>query len=273
MRRLTGSMKLVRGGNSLVNSSIHVSSSAIGPGLNVVFSKITKLQLYLRWHNENEFRLKNKLLIPDVFGGDLVLLWISLAEDTGVATFDPTSCKTHWIWRKNNQIQHWVGTLSEDADFRSRPDGTLSSWWVKEWPLSRQNSRAKLWRGNNRSLVTELRYWTTTSRISGIIRVHIIYYPKAEDNSSVVPSASNTWSSLGLRSPVKVLEKPSEKRTQSGLSSKEGDQLCCHRNGTACLCLRSWCRSWGLCCLHQWSKGWEMKSRIRGYKTHSLLRD
>ena len=30
----------------------------------------------------------------------------------------------------------------------------------------------------------------------------------AELNSSVVPTASNTWSSLGLLSPVKVLENP-----------------------------------------------------------------
>ena len=30
----------------------------------------------------------------------------------------------------------------------------------------------------------------------------------AELNSSVVPMASNTWSSLGLLSPVKVLENP-----------------------------------------------------------------
>lgn len=33
----------------------------------------------------------------------------------------------------------------------------------------------------------------------------------AELNSSVVPTASNTWSSLGLLSPVKVLENPVKK--------------------------------------------------------------
>lgn len=34
-------------------------------------------------------------------------------------------------------------------------------------------------------------------------------YPIAEDSSSVFPKASNIWSSFGLLSPVKVLEKPS----------------------------------------------------------------
>ena len=41
-------MKLVSGGNSFVNSSIQVSSSAIGSGVNIVFSKTKELQLYLR---------------------------------------------------------------------------------------------------------------------------------------------------------------------------------------------------------------------------------
>ena len=58
-------MKLVSGGSSSVNSSIQVSSSAIGSGLNVVFSKRKERQLYLRLNNEAKLKVKNKRLIPD----------------------------------------------------------------------------------------------------------------------------------------------------------------------------------------------------------------
>lgn len=37
-----------------------------------------------------------------------------------------------------------------------------------------------------------------------------VHYPITDDNSSVVPKASNIWSSFGRLSPVKVLEKPNE---------------------------------------------------------------
>ena len=33
----------------------------------------------------------------------------------------------------------------------------------------------------------------------------------ADDNSSIAPNASNTWSSFGLLSPVNVLENPMRK--------------------------------------------------------------
>lgn len=52
-------------------------------------------------------------------------------------------------------------------------------------------------------------------------------YPIAELNSSVVPTASNTWSSLGLRSPVKVLENPGEdiQHIMQGSCLGEGQEL------------------------------------------------
>ncbi len=92
--------------------------------------------------------------------------------------------------------------------------GTFSSWSVNGWPQSMQNSLANL-KKNQRPfsfLLLEINY-KDFSHLPHILRyINSIHYPIADDNSSVVPKASNIWSSFGLLSPVKVLEKPNEVR-------------------------------------------------------------
>lgn len=106
---------------------------------------------------------------------------------------------------------------------------TFSSSSANGWPFSAINSMANL--GGKRKKNLPPQALSCLARVGSlgdqpaISRLHGHYihgcpvlsrpqdqshlpYPIAELNSSVVPKASNTWSSLDLLSPVKVLENP-----------------------------------------------------------------
>lgn len=91
------------------------------------------------------------------------------------------------------------------------------------WPLSRQNSLATL---QHRKSLNEDDWKSDVLMI--LVKMwhkNIGLYPTADDSSSVFPKASKIWSSFGLLSPVKVLEKPIKWRNKSAGAANEVD-LC-----------------------------------------------
>lgn len=99
---LTGKIKLVSGGSSSVKVSIQVSKSAIGWGVNFVLScknRTRKNREYFstQWKIAQCYCIK----LPSM----CVLMWLSLADDWGVAILEPTSCKMHCICNEKNKLQ------------------------------------------------------------------------------------------------------------------------------------------------------------------------
>lgn len=100
---LTGKMKLVSGGSSAVNASIQVSRSVIGPAVNFVLSY--KKQNREKNKPKGSWSTQDTIFHGITPTGNCILVWLSLADDRGVAILEPTSCKMHCIYdekSKNN---------------------------------------------------------------------------------------------------------------------------------------------------------------------------
>lgn len=90
-KRLTGKMKFFRGGSLLANESIQISKLTIGRAVNLVLplEKINKKCMLFSKMTTATFDLIR-----------YVLMWLSRAEDIGVAIFAPTSSNIHCICKK-----------------------------------------------------------------------------------------------------------------------------------------------------------------------------
>lgn len=113
-KKLTGMMKLVSGGSCTVNSSIHVSRSEVGWAVNLVLSSKNRTNQN-QW-TPNPYCFLNPFLLQTRLK-KCIRMWLSLADERGVAIFDPMSSKMHWIcndWNKHVKyiINIWVAQMA-----------------------------------------------------------------------------------------------------------------------------------------------------------------
>lgn len=103
-------MKLVSGGSSSVNLSIQISRSAIGWAVNFVLSYKNRTE---KNKPKRSSSTQDTIFYCIRLASKCILMWLSLADDRGVAMLEPTSCKMHCICNEKkehavrNRIYSW----------------------------------------------------------------------------------------------------------------------------------------------------------------------